>query len=254
MRIVACVALAATAAVALPLLRPIPQPASYHAFADARTAFGVSNFQNVATNAPFLFVGAAGLVAVRRAAGDAAWMRAAYATFFVAVAAVAFGSGWYHLEPTTPRLTWDRLPMSVAFGALTAVAFGERFGPRAARALLAPLVLASVASVIYWDASERAGAGDLRPYLLAQALPGLWIVALFAPFRKSDDLAREFGLLLLWYVVAKLLEIFDVEVQHAALGAVSGHALKHVAAAFGTWRVVVLARRRIGRGPVERSA
>lgn len=32
--------------------------------------------------------------------------------FFVGVAAVAFGSGYYHLKPDDDRLVWDRLPVS----------------------------------------------------------------------------------------------------------------------------------------------
>src|SRR5262245_55051958 len=105
------------AATAVPILvarglDPIPQPESYHRFADGREWLGVPNFQNVAGNLPFLFVGIAGLAALRRATVGPA-ERSAYGVFFVAVALVAFGSGWYHLHPTTASLFWDRLPMAV---------------------------------------------------------------------------------------------------------------------------------------------
>ena len=39
----------------------MPQPLSYHAFADCRTFFGVANFFNVVSNLPFLIGGALGL-------------------------------------------------------------------------------------------------------------------------------------------------------------------------------------------------
>lgn len=40
--------------------------------------------------------------------------------FYIGVAAVAFGSGYYHLKPNDSRLVWDRLPVSsfpAVFGA-----------------------------------------------------------------------------------------------------------------------------------------
>jgi hypothetical protein len=234
----------AAAGVALFSRAPIPQPESYHAFADARPWLGVPNFQNVATNAPFLFVGAAGLAATRRAAFGDAGLRRAYAVFFVAVAAVAFGSGWYHMAPTTQSLFWDRLPMSVAFGALCAALIGERLSVAMGRALLAPLVLACVASVVWWRVTEERGHGDLRAYVLAQALPLFCIVVLVAPRPRRDDGTLDFALLLAWYAAAKLLETFDVEVFRATGGAVSGHALKHLAAAGGVGQIALLMRRR----------
>lgn len=44
--------------------RPIPQPASYHNFADKRVFFGVPNFMDVISNLPLLFVGVWGLLVV----------------------------------------------------------------------------------------------------------------------------------------------------------------------------------------------
>ena len=43
------------------LVPAMPQPLSYHAFADCRTLFGVANFFNVVSNLPFLIGGALGL-------------------------------------------------------------------------------------------------------------------------------------------------------------------------------------------------
>jgi hypothetical protein len=171
-------------------------------------------------------------------------LRRAYAVFFVAVAAVAFGSGWYHWAPTTQNLFWDRLPMSVAFGAIMAALVGERLSPAAGRALLWPLVIASVASVVWWRVTEERGHGDLRPYALAQALPLICIVVLVAPRPRREDGTRDFALLIAWYAAAKALETFDAEVLRATGGVVSGHALKHLAAAAGAGQVALLLRRR----------
>ena len=58
--------------------------------------------------------------------------------------------------------------MAAAFAALLVAALTERVGVAASR-LLAPLMVASVATVLYWGATELAGSGDLRPYAFAQS-------------------------------------------------------------------------------------
>ena len=55
-------AVTALIAVAGLLLPRIPQPQSYHVFADRRSFLGVPNFANVVSNIPFAVVGLCGLV------------------------------------------------------------------------------------------------------------------------------------------------------------------------------------------------
>ena len=238
----------AAAVIAALGLDPIPQPASYHAFADARPFLGIPRFADVASNLPFLLVGIAGLRALRRACPRDAAERRAYEVFFAAVAAVAFGSAWYHLAPTTQSLFWDRLPMAVAFGGLSAALVAERIHPAAGRLALWPLVAASVATVVWWRISEDRGRGDLRPYLLAQALPAIWLVVLVALFPSRTGGGREFAWLVAWYAAATALELLDAEVFRVTAGVVSGHTLKHLAAAAATWQVVRLVRARSPSG------
>ena len=97
-------------------------------------------------------------------------------------------------------------------------------------ALLVPMVLAGAASAVYWIATERAGAGNVVPYAVVQgyAVVILLVFALALPSRytRGSDVYWVFA----GYVIAKLLEHFDREVL--ALGnLVSGHTLKHLAAA-----------------------
>jgi uncharacterized membrane protein len=90
--------LAATVAIAAVLLPPFPQPQDYHRFADARALFGVPNFLNVVSNLVFLAVAVPGLiVAGHSAAFSERAERLPYVLFFLALAATAFGSVWYHL-------------------------------------------------------------------------------------------------------------------------------------------------------------
>lgn len=225
-------ALALAMTVAVFAQAPIRQSLAYHAFADARTLLGVPNFWNVASNLPFLAVGLAGL----------AWLpanlpsidrvlRPAYATLFLGVALVALGSGGYHLHPDNASLVWDRLPMTLAFMAFFAIVLGEHVALRLGGLALLPLLAAGVASVLYWRATD-----DLRPYALVQFLPVLLIplLLLLYPRKGSGALWIALGC----YVLAKGLEQFDAAV-YAALGrAISGHSLKHLAAAAGMYALL----------------
>src|SRR5262249_44770216 len=88
------------------------------------------------------------------------------------------------------------------------------------------LVAAGIASVLYWYATEKSGAGDLRPYIFLQAaaiiLVPAWLLTGGAPRGDQAAFALAIGL----YVLAKLAELADRAVFDA-LGFMSGHTLKH---------------------------
>src|SRR5215475_5369606 len=154
---------AVAAAIVAACLPRIPQDPAYHLFADARTVLGVTSGLNVLSNVAFAVVALAGLRLLVR--GDAMVQecgeRWAWVVFFVGVGLTSLGSSWYHLAPSNGTLVWDRLPMAVAFLALLAATLSERVGPEVGSRLLAPMVLAGVGGVLFWAATERAGAGDL---------------------------------------------------------------------------------------------
>lgn len=216
--------------VALLFFPPLPQLADYHHFADARTFWGIPNALNVLSNLPFLLIGIWGLLAVRRASFLGSRERMPYGVLFAGVAVTAFGSAYYHLAPDNDRLVWDRLPITLGFMGFFAAVISERVSLRAGRALLWPLVAVGVASVAYWHWTELQGAGDLRWYLLVQLYPLLAIPLLMAWFAPHYTAGRYIILAIALYVVAKGLELADVPV-FAALHQVSGHTLKHLAAA-----------------------
>jgi hypothetical protein len=205
----------------------IHQPLAYHRFADTRTLFAVPNFWNVVSNLPFLLVGVAGLAWIARHIGKVnRALRPAWLVLFAGVCLVGLGSSWYHLHPDNASLVWDRLPMTLAFMALFAIVLGEHVDMRLVRLLLWPLLLAGLVSVLYWRASD-----DLRPYALVQFLPVLLIPLLLLLYPRRGSGALWLALAL--YVLAKLLEQFDAAVYAALGGSISGHSLKHVAAAAG---------------------
>lgn len=234
-------ALAVVATAAMFVLPAIPQPASYHRFADERTLLGIPNALNVVSNAPFLLAGVIGLAACRRAIAQ----RLEFAVFFAAAGLVALGSGYYHLAPDNERLVWDRLPMTVGFMSLLAAVIGERVDAAWGRRLLLPLLTVGVASVLYWIWSEHAGRGDLRPYALVQFLSLVLIVTMLAAFRGLHRDGRMYWIGIGWYALAKLCEHLDASIDGLTGGSVSGHSLKHVAASLGFfWLAAMIARRR----------
>jgi hypothetical protein len=217
--------------VAALLWTPMPQPLSYHDFADHRAMFGVANFLDVASNAGFLIAGIAGLVVVLSVGkfefGVERWP---YAIFFLGVLFTAIGSSYYHLAPDNERLFWDRLPMTIAFMSLIAAQVVDRISVKAGLVLLLPMLAVGAASVFYWLATEHEGAGNVMPYGILQAYSVimLLILAVLEPSRytRGSDILWVFA----WYVLAKVLEFFDAQVL--ALGHLAGgHALKHLAAA-----------------------
>jgi hypothetical protein len=188
---------------------PIRQDPAYHAFADTRTILGVPNFWNVVSNLPFLALAFWGWRLCRTLEDR---------IFLCGVAAVTFGSAYYHAWPYSSTLFWDRLPMTVAFMALFSTIIGERLDKRAGRLLLWPLLAFGIGSVIWWSHTD-----DLRWYALVQFFPMLAIVLLLRG--RRDPLLP----MMFFYALAKLLEWQDRAIANVI--ATGGHPWKHVAAA-----------------------
>ena len=248
--------LAFTAAIALiaVLLPPIPQPQSYHQFADQRSFLGIPHFADVTSNFPFAVVGIWGLIFVfRRGAPDTTFIdsreRWPYLLVFMGVFLTAFGSSYYHWSPSNARLVWDRLPMTIAFMAMVAAVIVERISLRLGLWLLPILLLVGLASVLQWYLSEERGQGDLRFYAGVQVYAALVLLLalLFPPrYTRGSDLAVIVG----FYALAKGLEMTDKPI-FLLVHIVSGHTLKHLSAAMAAyWILRMLQKRRPLSSPV----
>lgn len=231
-------------AVVFSCVPPIAQPQWYHNFADQRAWLGIANFLDVASNALFLIMGAAGLARLSTGTFSDPRERWPYAVFFSGLVLTGIASGWYHMEPTDARLSGDRLAMTVAFSGFTAAVLTERLGFRIGLAALLALLVAGPASVLYWAATEAAGAGDLRAYGLVQFTPLLLVPLLLwllpARYSRGGDLLAVLAL----YALAMALEWLDRPIFELT-GIVSGHTLKHLIAAlagYGLLRHVRLRR------------
>lgn len=216
-------------------LSAIAQDPAYHDFADKRGWLGIPNFGDVMGNLAFAVVGIAGLVRAHhrwpRHKGADYWL---WTVFFAGVFLVAFGSGYYHLAPSNATLVWDRLPMTIAFMSLFSIVIRDRMHERWGLLLFPAFLVIGIGSVWYWDWTESLGRGDLRPYALVQFYPVLAIILMIALFPpRHDGTAKYLFWTLGWYVAAKLLEHFDPQIFALTGHLVSGHTLKHVAAAVG---------------------
>jgi hypothetical protein len=231
---------------------PILQPVGYHDFADQQMRFGVPHFADVVSNLGFALVALWGwkklAPAREHAAVRSGW--AGYRLFLIGLFLTALGSSWFHLAPDNARLVWDRLPIALACGGLLAGVWGD-IRNKDCREFAAWLALAGVVSVSWWVFTDRSGTGDLRPYLLLQALPilliPLWHWQHQVP--AADRLA--FGGALALYVVAKLTELGDHEIA-ALAGIVTGHTLKHLLASVAAALIVGRLVRRVQEPRRER--
>ncbi len=210
----------------------IPQDPAYHRFADQNAWSGIPNFWNVATNLPFLIVGWFGFA--RRARLELAAQRVHYTLFCAGVALVGVGSAFYHWAPSNGALVWDRLPMTVAFMALFSAVIQDRVSERLGQALLWPLVVVGVASIVWWYRSELTGRGDLRPYAVVQFLPMLLIPLMLLMFKGRGLRGGWLWVSIAAYVLAKIVEIDDATI-YGATGFLGGHAVKHLLAALAVW-------------------
>jgi tryptophan-rich sensory protein len=220
-------------------------------FADQRRFLGIPNFSNVVSNVPFAAAGLWGLLFLLRANGRQERRRFfdqrerwPYLIVFVGLILTGFGSSYYHLQPSNARLVWDRIPMAIVFMSLLAAIVAERISLRAGLWLMPLFLLIGVGSVLQWRVSDLRGVSDLRFYAAVQLYSVIFLlIALLLPSRYTRrwDLAIVAGL----YVLAKALEALDrpiFELGHI----VSGHTLKHLAAAgAGYWILRMLLKRRL---------
>ena len=129
--------------------------------------------------------------------------------------------------------------MTIVFMSFLAAVVSGWINSKAGTLLLLPLLQLGIGSVLWWHYTELEGAGDLRLYAFVQFYPVLivpLILLLYASPQNNTGLYLLAGVLV-WYGVAKIFEWQDVAVYNT-LHIVSGHSVKHIAAAMATWYLV----------------
>jgi hypothetical protein len=219
------------------LFPPLLQDQNYHQFADQRNLFGIPNFWNVVSNLPFIAVGAAGLLLLRRDPTTT--------VIFSGIFLTGFGSSYYHWSPSDATLFWDRLPMTLCFAAILAAVVEERVDAKAGKALLWPLLAIGIFSLLLWRWT-----GDLRLYAWAQFFPFLALVLILWLFPPKYTGTFYWAIAAALYALAKLFELYDHEIFSAG-SFVSGHTLKHLAAAAASFAILRLF---LTRRPIDGAA
>lgn len=217
---------------------PIPQPLSYHDFADTRVFLGIPHAGDVLTNLSFIIVGIWGHLSLSRMSTTTKTFlddreKSLFQWLFFGVFLTGLGSGWYHLAPDNHSLVWDRIPMTIGFMSLVAIMIAERVKLSIGIALLWPLITIGIATVIWWIGTEYTGHGDLRPYLIVQFYPMITIALMLLSLTTPYTHSKYYVGLFLFYAVAKIAEILDHELFNLTQGVISGHSLKHLFAAGG---------------------
>ena len=216
--------MAVSLVVLLLLVPPIPQDQAYHQFADQRPLLGVPNFWNVASNIPFMLVGAVGLWKFHR--------QQITIVLFAGMLLAGIGSAYYHWRPSDHTLLWDRLPMTLCFMAIFAAGIEERIGERAAAVMLWPLLLLGIVSLLVWRWTD-----DLRLYGWVQFFPIVALPLLFLLFPPKFTGTYYWMIAAGLYALAKAAEHFDRATLAAGNG-ISGHTIKHLLAAAACYVVL----------------
>ncbi|MEQ8762599.1 MAG: ceramidase domain-containing protein [Planctomycetota bacterium] len=230
---------------ALWIVGPIEQSAEYHDFADQRPLGSLPHAQNVLSNLPFLLVGVFGFLTLARRRRDASTLDDApiAAALFMGIFLTGSGSAYYHGSPAHATLVWDRLPMTITFMATVALVLQDHFGDRTGRRALLPLLAIGLSSALIW-----AGTGDLRLYALVQFFPLVAIPLLWWRVPRLTAGLEPLIAALVLYGLAKGLESLDDPIYRASGHWVSGHALKHLVAAWASFELLRYwrDRRRLG--------
>jgi hypothetical protein len=105
------------------------------------------------------------------------------------------------------------------------------------------MLVVGIASVVEWHLTEMAGRGDLRFYAAVQVYAVL-VVLLSLVMQPRYTRSYDLAVVGAFYVVAKILETEDRRIYSFG-HIVSGHTLKHLAAAAaGFWILRMLLKRK----------
>jgi hypothetical protein len=209
---------------------PIIQNNAYHNFVDNRVVFGHPNFFDCLSNIFFIVISFVGIKFCSKNSLSLSWK-----AFFISVGLVGLGSYYYHFNPNSQTLVWDRLPMTLAFMSLITAVFCETFNLNKEKLILFITNFIGILSVVVWVMTE-----DLRLYYWVQLTPilSLLIIGLF--FSKTLN-AKYMLTAFALYVLAKVTEHSD-SIIYNALG-LSGHTIKHILAAVSIYCLYLMKKK-----------
>lgn len=214
---------------------PIKDKQSFFNFADKRFIFGVANGMDVISNLAFFIFGVMGL----RNAFKSSLSKVAFyqcLLYSTAIILTCFGSSYFHLNPNPDTLVWDRLPMTMGFSAVIGMTLSERVNEKLG--LITTLIL--IPTGFFTIFGHKFGLITLRPYIVLQfgCLAFIALMMLLSTDKRGTN--TFYWSALGFYVLAKIFEVYDHQIFFFSGYFVSGHTLKHLAAAIATWRLSLL--------------
>jgi hypothetical protein len=213
----------------------VPQHNDYHSFADQRTLIKLPFAADVLTNLPFAFLGAYGLVLIARLnyTKEQKTQISLFSLSLLGLILTTAASGFYHLSPNDYSLSIDRLGMTSAFGGIIGLAIATRVSDRAGLASALAILILAPFSIAHWHQT-----GNLWLWSVIQG-GGMLALVLLA-FRPAipNAIPIQLGWIIALYVLAKVLELSDHQIYEWSQQTVSGHSLKHLAAAAAAWPLI----------------
>lgn len=225
-----------------------PQLGGHH-FADRAAFLGLPNAGDVLSNLPFAIAGGWGLKILLKLPKQTLPSWTSYLLFFVGLLATAIGSGYYHWAPDNNGLLWDRAGMAIAFAGILGLAAGQTIGARAATYLGLATLAASALGLSVWALTE-----DVLAWVCLQFGGMLLIVGLAISVPKKsahnaqtsdtsvpsklEPTSISLYTIIACYALAKIFEANDALIFEWTAHTISGHSLKHLAAAGTAWPVL----------------
>ena len=229
--------------------KPIPQSMIYHNFIDQRSWLGIPNAWNVLSNIPFALAGIWGLYLLFLP-GKAQLIdkreKWPWLGISIGLLLTAIGSSYYHLAPDNARLVWDRLPMTIVFMSFVTLLIAETISIRVGLWLWPLLLGIGIYSVFRWRSSELANMGDMSLYLSVQAFTVIAVIVMLFASSPYKNRTTDLIIIVALYILAKVFELLDYQIYALTNDIISGHTLKHLAAALaGLWLIRMLWKQRV---------
>lgn len=203
------------AAICVVVFGPIERGPGFHDYADQRRWLGIPHAGDVLSNLAFVIIG---VRYVRRTP-----------VLALAVIWIGLGSGIYHWAPGDTTLSLDWAPIGVTLMLVLATVIHDRIGSRAGHVVQAFGPLAAVLAVGYWlITGGTTDGGNMAPYVALQ-LVGVALPPLLALVAHGRIATRWLLAAVGCFVAARFLGAHDAALLDAI--AISGHSLKHLAAA-----------------------